>query len=91
MSRHLSHRLLRSGTLSLALASALVTGGCALVPDTQPAQSRDSDTMGEGLRGIPDDASAAKPPKKEPFWQKYRDKRVQQIDRNLGVEEPTGW
>ncbi|HUE74598.1 MAG TPA: hypothetical protein VMP01_27270 [Pirellulaceae bacterium] len=92
MCRHLFHRLPRSGMLSLALVSVLTAGGCALFPDSQPAQPRASDTMGEGLRGIPDDgASAETKPSKEPFWERYRDKRVQQINNNLSVEEPGGW
>ena len=87
---HASIKVCHRGILSLALASAL-SGGCALVPEDQPADSRVSDTMGQGLRGIPDDVASLPPAKKQPFWEKYRDQRVRDIDRNLGVTEPAGW
>ena len=84
---------LPSGILSLTLAFGPLVGGCALTPDPQPAQSRGTDSIGDGLRGIPEDSAnvSSQQAKKQPFWEKYRDKRVRQIDENLGVEEPAGW
>ena len=89
MHGHCVMQKVKSGTLSLALA--LVAGaGCELVPEGPPAEPRVSETMGQGLRGIPDDSSSATSAKK-PFWEKYRDQRVREIDRNLGVEESASW
>ena len=74
------------------MASVVIAGGCSLFPESPPAQSRDSDSMGQGLRGLPADrTSASATDRKQPFWEKYRDQRVRQIDENLGVEEPAGW
>jgi hypothetical protein len=82
-------RIPRGVILSLATAWMLSAGGCTLFPASEPAEPRASDTLGKGLRGIP--VTTAPTDRKQPFWEKYRDKRVQQIDRNLGVEEPAGW
>jgi hypothetical protein len=84
-------RFPRRGILSLAMASVLI-GGCSVFPESPAARSRDTDTMGQGLRGLPAEGmSAAATDRKQPFWEKFRDKRVRQIDENLGVEEPAGW
>ena len=85
-------RFLRHGILSLVMASVLIAGGCSLFPENPSTESRDTDNMGQGLRGLPaDSTSAAASDRKQPFWEKFRDKRVRQIDENLGVEEPAGW
>lgn len=47
--------------------------------------------MGQGMRSQASGAAAVAPAKKEPFWEKYRDKRVEEINQNLNVEEPPGW
>jgi hypothetical protein len=36
-------------------------------------------------------APAAEPSKREPFWAKWRDERVEEINRNLNVHEPPSW
>lgn len=86
-------RVWRSGILTLAFAFAASAGGCALFPADEPADPRLTDTLGQGLRGIPDESPSApsKPARKQPFWEKYRDKRVQQINEHLSVDEPAGW
>lgn len=93
MCRHFATWLSRCGPLLLATVSILAASGCAMFPGTQPAQPRASDTMGEGLRGIPESDIAAAGPtaKRQPFWEKYRDKRVHQINEHLNVDEPAGW
>lgn len=93
--------LKRNQTLSLfvAVLLALACAGCSLFESADAPRTRDwSETAGEGLRGIPPDATkhrskaaAAEPGKKAPFWEKYRDKRVGQINEHLSVEEPSGW
>jgi hypothetical protein len=92
MCRDLTIRLLRCVTVSLAIATTLGASGCALLRENEPAEPRASDSMGEGLRGIPnagptDSAST----EKRPFWDRFRDRRVQQINSNLNVDEPSGW
>jgi hypothetical protein len=94
MCRHFATWLSRCGPLLLATAWIPATSGCAMFPGAQSAQPRASDAMGEGLRGIPKSnvpAAGASAAKKQPFWEKYRDKRVQQINEHLNVDEPAGW
>ena len=43
------------------------------------------------MRSSTPDSATTVPAKKEPFWEKYRDKRVGEINQNLNVEEPAGW
>jgi hypothetical protein len=40
---------------------------------------------------MPQAAAADAPAKKEPFWEKYRDKRACEIDQKLGAIEAAGW
>jgi hypothetical protein len=91
MGRHASILTSFSGTWPLVLATA-IAAGCSLTAENPPAEPRLTDAMGDGIRGIPDeqpDTLAAS--HKKPFWEKYRDKRVQQINEHLNVEEPDGW
>jgi hypothetical protein len=89
-------RNLSSGrwVLPLVLAAQLQgVSGCSLMPAGEGAASRQwSDETAQGMRaGSADSAAAAAPAKTEPFWEKYRDKRVNQINQHLNVEEPAGW
>ena len=86
--------------LSLILAASLVTAtaGCSLFGSADPQGSRAwSNALGQGLRGTPPstktvpNADAKEPAKKVPLLEKFRDKRVGQINEHLSVEEPAGW
>ncbi len=81
--------------LSVAVIAALSAPGCSQFGGAEPAPRQPwGDSMGAGLRGIPDEpaaSSAAQPAKKQPFWEKYRDQRVHKINEHLSVDEPTGW
>lgn len=73
-------------------ALVLSAAGCSLFNSSEPPGTRQwSDQMGHGMRGPQENAASAGPEKKTPFWEKYRDKRVGQINNNLSVEEPNGW
>jgi hypothetical protein len=89
--RNLSSRWMLALVLAVAIFSVL--SGCSLFPAGEESGTRPwSDQMGQGMRaGRADSAATAAPAKKEPFWEKYRDKRVEQINQNLSVEEPSGW
>jgi hypothetical protein len=79
---------------ALILTLALVQGlsGCALFPAGESSGSRPwTDPTSQPMRSSPPDSATAVPAKKEPFWEKYRDKRVGEINQNLNVEEPAGW
>lgn len=79
----------------LALLAPVVGGCAAWQPQpTAPATRAWAESAGKSLRSDAAPAGAtphAAPAKKEPFWQKYRDRRVEQINRNLDVQEPPGF
>jgi hypothetical protein len=79
--------------LALPLAALLLCAcGCSLMNSGESSRtSAWSDSSGQDAGGAAQSSAGDAPAKKEPFWEKYRDKRVNQINQNLNVEEPAGW
>ena len=80
-------------TPALVLSAALMQGlaGCALFPEGDDSGTRlGGDSAGQDMRRNAQ-AAAEPPAKKEPFWEKYRDKRARDIDQKLGAADPAGW
>ena len=80
-------------TPTLVLLAALMQGlaGCALFPDGDTTGTRlGGDSTAQDMRRNPE-AATEPPAKKEPFWEKYRDKRARDVDQKLGAVESAGW